>query len=95
MDDLIDFLHVWCSKLFLLRIYNVEEFSTVTKSLPQFIINNRSVKLIIVDGLHHFDHKDIKLLDAEDTSTAFYEAENFFDDNYVPEDRKERPREYK
>ena len=76
-DDLIEFIQYCCKNLFLLRVFTVEEFSAVAKSLPHFIWENRSVRLIMIDGLHNFDHKDIKLLNTEDISIPILSSEDF------------------
>ena len=75
-DDLIEFIQYCCKNLFLFRVFTVEEFSAVAKSLPHFICENRSVRLIMIDGLHSFNHKNIKL-NTEDISIPILSSEDF------------------
>lgn len=87
-DDLAKFIQTCCSSLYLMRVFDALEFSAVVKSLPYFLEKNRAIRLLLIDGLHYFEHKEAKGDGGSDKIPMLLTSENFFDENYYPEDYK-------
>jgi len=88
-DDLANFTRACCENLYLIRVYSASEFAILVKRLPNFIAKNKNTKVIMVDGLHHFEHSGHFYTENNDVK-AFTKvnAETFFDNDIKAFDEK-------
>jgi hypothetical protein len=61
IDDLSLFIQSCCENLYVIRVNNAEEFNIVARSLPKFTKDHKDVKLIVIDGLHYFGHRELSI----------------------------------
>ena len=68
-----------------MQVFTLLDFMTIVRTLPQFVKNNRSVTMIMIDGIHYFDHSDkIFAQSSEKGTISDLNAKNFWNSSASP-----------